>query len=100
MNIKILSKSKSDKSIIVEKENTKEEILVNDILIGIMDYLKKHNLSLNDIKSITALPSESFTGYREAVTISNMFNYFLLKKDLKSLQYPKYHKKPNINISV
>lgn len=95
MILKIKSEAKDSKFIYIDNEKIKVE---GDIFEFIKKTLKEKNLKLTDFEDFVAKPSASFTGVREAVTIVNTLKYLIKKVPIESLKFPKYHKKPNINI--
>jgi hypothetical protein len=95
----IQSNSKQDKFFTIEKNNKKEVFKAKaDLLEDIKETLQDKNLQITDFNDFVAVPTESFTGYRQAVNITNTLKYFVAKKPISSLTFPKYHKEPNINI--
>ncbi len=95
MKLYIRSESKDNKYIKIDNEEFKAE---GDLHEFIKKLLVDKKLKLSDFEDFIAKPSESFTGYREAVVIVNTLKYLLKAVDIKDLEYPKYHKDPNINI--
>jgi len=91
------SKSKDDKKIFIEKEGTKKEYVVEkDMIASIKSLLEELHLKLSDFDNFVAMPTESFTGYRETVNVCNLFKHFVKNTPVNKLQFPKYHKEPNI----
>lgn len=69
-----------------------------DVVGAIKDLLKRNNLDLKDISEFEPMPGPgSFTGLKVGVTIANMFNWLLGRKDLKNLDLPEYGGEPNIS---
>ncbi len=69
-----------------------------DIVGAIKDLLKRNELDLKDISEFEPMPGPgSFTGLKVGVTIANMFNWLLGRKDLKNLDLPEYGGEPNIS---
>ena len=69
-----------------------------DIVGSIKDLLKRNKLELEDISEfVPMLGPGSFTGLKVGVTVSNMFNWLLGRKDLKNLDLPEYGGEPNIS---
>ena len=69
-----------------------------DIVGAIKDLLKRNNLDLKDISEFVSMPGPgSFTGLKVGVTIANMFNWLLGRKNLKNLNLPEYGGEPNIS---
>lgn len=97
MTITILSESKDKKFIKIDNETIK---VTGDIFEFIKKTLKVRNLKLTDFNNFIADNSESFTGLREAVVITNTLNYLINNQKIEDLNYPKYHKEPNININL
>jgi len=88
---------------LVEIEGDVENILCIeegeiDIVSSIKKLLVKNNLKLEDISEfVPNLGPGSFTGLKVGVTISNVLNWLLGKKDLKGLDTPEYGGEPNIS---
>lgn len=95
MNLTIRSESRDKKYIKIDNEEIK---VTGDLHEFIKKTLEEKKLNLTDFEDFVAEPSESFTGYREVVTIVNTLKYLVKKIPIKDLEYPKYHKEPNINI--
>jgi hypothetical protein len=96
--LKIESVSKSEKYIIFQNESGEEKITVKkDIVADIKNLLEEKNLKLQDFSDFIAIPTESFTGYREAVNIVNTLKHFVSGTPIENLEFPKYHKDPNVN---
>lgn len=99
------SKGRNDKEIRIIS-NYKEEnesvlvthIVKNDILGELKDILEAKDMSLSDFVDFVALKTDSFTGYRESVTICNILKHYVLNTAIKGLTFPKYHKEPNITL--
>ncbi|HRY56565.1 MAG TPA: hypothetical protein P5014_00180 [Patescibacteria group bacterium] len=69
-----------------------------DVVGAIRDLLKRNKLELKDISEFEPmLGPGSFTGLKVGVTVSNMFNWLLGRKDLKNLDLPEYGGEPNIS---
>jgi len=69
-----------------------------DIVGAVKDLLKRNNLDLKDISEFVPMPGPgSFTGLKVGVTIANMFNWLLGRKNLKNLNLPEYGGEPNIS---
>jgi len=69
-----------------------------DIVGAVKDLLKRNNLDLKDISEFVPMPGPgSFTGLKVGVTIANMFNWLLGRKNLKNLDLPEYGGEPNIS---
>ena len=69
-----------------------------DVVGAIRDLLKRNKLELKDISGFEPmLGPGSFTGLKVGVTVSNMFNWLLGRKDLKNLDLPEYGGEPNIS---
>jgi hypothetical protein len=69
-----------------------------DIVGAIKDLLKRNELDLKDISEFEPMAGPgSFTGLKVGVTIANMFNWLLGRKDLKNLDLPEYGGEPNIS---
>lgn len=69
-----------------------------DVVGAIRDLLKRNKLELKDISEFKPmLGPGSFTGLKVGVTVSNMFNWLLGRKDLKNLDLPEYGGEPNIS---
>jgi hypothetical protein len=99
MKLYIQSNSRYDKSIIIESKKVKEVFKVeSDILQELQQVLSFKKLKLQDFDDFVAIPSESFTGYRQAVNITNTLKHYVSKIPLKSLLFPKYHKEPNVRL--
>lgn len=96
----IKSAGKDKKWFFVEKNGVKEKIRIKkDLLQELKEYLNKNNLNLKDFKDFVPIPTNSFTGYREAVVITNTLKHYVLGVPIQNLEYPKYIKEPNINIT-
>jgi tRNA A37 threonylcarbamoyladenosine modification protein TsaB len=68
-----------------------------DIVIAIKSILDKNNLTLKDIQEFSANPGPgSFTGIKIGITISNILNWALNKKNISQLQKPEYGSEPNV----
>jgi len=69
-----------------------------DIVGAIKDLLKRNELDLKDISEFEPMPGPgSFTGLKIGVTVANVFNWLLGKKNLNEMYYPEYGKEPNIS---
>lgn len=101
VTVKIWCQGKNEKKVILTSKGFAKEYLINgDLISELKKIIKKENLSVSDITKFIPIQSDSFTGYREAVTVSNVFNAFAKNINVKDLYTAKYHKKPNINIGV
>ena len=95
----IKSAGRDDKSFFIEKNGKKEEVKVKgDLLQELKEYLRKRGLNLSDFTDFVAVPTESFTGYREAIVITNTLKHYVLGVPIEKLPMPKYSKEPNINL--
>jgi len=85
----------------IEGDNQKEVDFVEgsiDVVGAVKDLLKINNLELNDISEFEPkLGPGSFTGLKIGVTVANVFNWLLGKKNLNEMYYPEYGKEPNIS---
>ena len=71
-----------------------------DITCEIANLLKKHDLKPDDIASYETNPGPgSFMGIKIGVTVANVLNFILGKKQLSDLQQAEYGREPNITIS-
>lgn len=69
-----------------------------DIVGSIKGILKKNKLELKDISEfIPNLGPGSFTGLKVGVTVSNLFNWVLRRKNIRNLDLPEYGGEPNIS---
>ena len=99
--IKIDTSKRYEKS--VRLLNGKKEVASKfgdiDIVSKIAEVLKENNLRVSDIDEFLANQGPgSFTGLKIGVTIVNVLNWALGKKELNELVMPKYGKEPNITI--
>lgn len=100
LQLEIFSAGRNDKYFrIVSSTGIQKFVVEKDILEDLKAVLKDKRISLNDFEDFVAIKSDSFTGYREAATICNMLRHFVKKVAIEDLEYPKYHKEPNINLS-
>ena len=77
----------------VTYEKTGEFDVVNEI----QQFIKSNDISTDDIEEIVPNTGPgSFTGIKNGVTIANIFNWALNKKDLNNLRTPEYGQEPNI----
>src|SRR5690554_5027508 len=98
MILYLKSGGRDEKHFIVEVNGKSNEVKVEiDLLSELKEYLKVNNLELKDFSDFIPIPTESFTGYREAVTICNALKHFVLNIPVKNLTYPNYHQEPNIS---
>lgn len=85
----------------IEDGNQREVDFVEgsiDIVGSIKDLLKRNKLELEDISEfVPMLGPGSFTGLKVGVTVANMFNWLLGRKNLKNLDIPEYGGEPNIS---
>ena len=104
--IYIDSTERYEKSVILVKvENNKETEIAKkegdiDIVAAIDEVLTSNNLTPSDIKEY--IPNKgpgSFTGIKIGITVANILNWALGKKELASLDAPNYGKEPNIQIT-
>lgn len=101
ITVKIWCLGKNEKKILLISDKDEKEYLISgDLVSEIKHLLKKEKIAFSDIKEFIPLESESFTGYREAITVSNVFNTFAKGSVAENLYSAKYHKDPNINIGV
>ena len=97
------SQRDAKKVILVEISEDGEEVLGVeegdiDIVGSLQNLLLKNNLKLEDISEfIPNLGPGSFTGLKVGVTISNVFNWLLGRKNLKEMNIPEYGGEPNIS---
>ena len=69
-----------------------------DVVGAVKDLLKRNKLDLKDISEfVPMLGPGSFTGLKIGVTVVNVFNWLLGKRNLNDLYYPEYGKEPNIS---
>ena len=69
-----------------------------DVVGAVKDLLKRNKLDLKDISEfVPMLGPGSFTGLKIGVTVANVFNWLLGKRNLNDLYYPEYGKEPNIS---
>ena len=69
-----------------------------DVVSSIKDLLSENSLSLEDVSEfVPNLGPGSFTGLKIGVTISNVLNKALGRKELKYLDLPEYGGEPNIS---
>lgn len=80
-----------DKNILLEKKEGQI-----DVISEISKILKRRKLNLNEVEIESNLGPGSFTGLRIGVTISNILNWVLGRKEAKDLEYPAYGSEPNI----
>ena len=68
-----------------------------DLLEELKNILKEKDLKLEDFEDFVAVPTESFTGYRQAVNVCNILKHYVKSVPIEKLEFPKYHKEPNIS---
>ena len=69
-----------------------------DVVSSIKEILSKNNLDLNDISEFDPnLGPGSFTVLKIGVTVANVFNWLLGRKDIDELDIPEYGGEPNIS---
>lgn len=68
-----------------------------DIVSTIAQLLRENNLKISDINEFEPnYGPGSYTGLKMGVTVCNILNWALGKKDVKSLKMPNYGNEPNI----
>ncbi|PIR43555.1 hypothetical protein COV24_01900 [candidate division WWE3 bacterium CG10_big_fil_rev_8_21_14_0_10_32_10] len=97
----IESKGKNEKRVGILKDDIPCEMLKvkGDVFEFVKELLKNTNLTLNDFDDFIAVPTESFTGLRQATNICNILKHYVNSVPISDLKYPKYHKEPNITLS-
>lgn len=69
-----------------------------DVVSSIKEILSKNNLDLKDISEfVPNLGPGSFTGLKIGVTVANVFNWLLGRKNIDELYIPEYGGEPNIS---
>lgn len=97
ITLKIKSSGRNEKEVILEKNGfVLKKQFSGDALTYIQKFLKEQGLKITDLEKIIPVKSDSFTGYREAVVIANVFNGMYKNSHLKDLDIAQYHKEPNI----
>lgn len=93
--------NRAEKQITIERDGINKKFTTDalDLVDFIRKLLVKENLKLNEIEDFIPIPSESFTGQREAIVICNTLKYFVKNVPVSNLSKLEYHKAPNISIS-
>ncbi|MBP7859884.1 hypothetical protein KA001_02940 [Patescibacteria group bacterium] len=93
--------SRDEKQITIERDGVTKKFTTNalDLVDFIRKLLAKENLKLEQFTDFIPIPSESFTGQREAIVICNTLKHFVKNSPMSELYKLDYHKAPNINIS-
>ena len=98
------SKRREKKVVLVVAKDGKEEIIAEkkgdiDIVVVIKELLEENNVPIDNIDEfISNLGPGSFTGLKIGVTIANVLNWALKRRNIKELSVPEYGRDPNITL--
>jgi tRNA A37 threonylcarbamoyladenosine modification protein TsaB len=68
-----------------------------DIVSTLAKLLLQHKIDMNLVDSVEAFPGPgSFTGLKMGVTVANLLNWLMGKKQLGDLKMPEYGSEPHI----
>jgi len=103
--IKIDASKRREKEVtLVEIKGNVEDVVAGkkgdiDIIVAIKELLEENNIQIDKIDEfISNLGPGSFTGLKIGVTIANVLNWALKRKNIKELSVPEYGREPNITL--